>query len=152
MWCRVPRDPSGTRNRSWGPQLSRLLYLKYVPQQLISVRQKQKFKQCSRGQGPMCNKTWLERGKRIVRWNDNSSPAVKGASFAAAVVMEQKQTDGRRRKFLGSGVPRRWSGVQGLSLHGELFKWRARKRERLHLSHILLKPLQQMCLLTTRTS
>lgn len=65
---------------------------------------------------------------------------------------EQKQTDGWRQKFPGTGVPCRWSGVQGLSVHGELFKWGARKREWLHLSHILLKPLQQMCLLTTRTS
>lgn len=66
--------------------------------------------------------------------------------------MEQKQADGRRQKFPGSAIARRWSWVQGLSVHGELFKWGAWKREWLHLSHILLKPLQQMCLLTARTS
>lgn len=73
-------------------------------------------------------------------------PGVLGA------VMEQKQTDGQRRKFLGSAVPCRWSWVQGLSAHGELFKSGAWKREGLHLSHILLKPLQQMCLLAASTS
>lgn len=56
-----------------------------------------------------------------------------------AAVMEQKGTDGWKWKFPGSRVPCRWSGVQGLSVDGELFKWEVWKRERLHLSHILFK-------------
>lgn len=42
--------------------------------------------------------------------------------------------------------------VVGAAGIGELFKRGAWKRERLHLSHILLGPLQQMRLLITRTS
>lgn len=47
-----------------------------------------------------------------------------------------------KRKFLGFVFP----GCKDCQAHGELFKLWAWKWEWLHLSHILLKPLLQMCL------
>lgn len=116
------------------------------------------------GEGPGRNETcWMRGGtgrkKKNVRCKKRGDSSFgwvetcrKGAPCALGAVMEQKRTDGRRRKFPGSAVPCRWSWVQGLSARGELFKSGAWKREWLHLSHILLKPLQQMCLLTALTS
>lgn len=107
---------------------------------------------CERGQSG--NHVLAQRsydgGSRNSRTAEQSR--VNGPLCAPAAVVERERTDGWRRSFPGSCVPCRWSGVQGLSLRGELFKRRVWKREWLHLSHILLEPLQQMCLLTSRTS